>query len=135
MLLFDLTFVAAVLPRGKDVGELRAFKGTVVRTGAPKLLEWTRHYRCTQCDHEFEQIANLSLANDFFPPPIRCPSENIPECTSRKFLALELVLRNVSSYQTILSLDDRRSKTTKIIKKSVYRNTCTRWELVPFRDR
>eukprot|EP01129_Flabellula_baltica_P008747 TRINITY_DN3500_c0_g1_i4.p1 TRINITY_DN3500_c0_g1~~TRINITY_DN3500_c0_g1_i4.p1 ORF type:complete len:643 (-),score=116.25 TRINITY_DN3500_c0_g1_i4:309-2237(-) len=76
------------LPRSSDIGKLVAVRGTVIRTGLPKLLEWKRTYICDKCHHEFIIEADIE-EKDPFPKPTECPSGNIPVCPSRKFSFLE----------------------------------------------
>lgn len=89
-----------VLPRSIDIGLLVAVRGTVIRTGPVKMLEWKRSYRCTRCKHEFEMEANIENSNPF-PSPTMCPSGLDPPCNSHSFLAISQGKIECKDYQEI----------------------------------
>jgi len=76
------------LPRSCDIGRFVCVRGTVIRTGQPKMLEWKRVYKCALCHNEFEKEADLT-AQDPFPYPVRCESGMTPACTGRKFTLVQ----------------------------------------------
>ena len=51
--------------RADDVGGLVQVSGTVIRTGAVKMLEYIREYQCqsSRCNHEFTVAADMEQGN------------------------------------------------------------------------
>ncbi|KAI8999198.1 MCM2/3/5 family-domain-containing protein [Gaertneriomyces semiglobifer] len=42
------------VPSSEEVGKWRVMKGTVVRVGVPRVLEWTKLFQCTKCRGQWE---------------------------------------------------------------------------------
>ncbi|XP_062858615.1 DNA helicase MCM9 [Trichomycterus rosablanca] len=73
------------IPKSRDVGHFLSVTGTVIRTGATKVLEYQRDYMCNKCRHVFSVQADFEQHYSF-EPPTRCPGED--ECSSFKFTCL-----------------------------------------------
>eukprot|EP01132_Coremiostelium_polycephalum_P009733 gene9733-11953_t len=61
----------ATLPRSSDYGLFVEFRGTVVRTAQPKVLERTKNFECTKCGHIIESTIDYEQYNMFVLPK-RC---------------------------------------------------------------
>ncbi|KAL3687364.1 hypothetical protein R1sor_013673 [Riccia sorocarpa] len=85
--------------RVKDIGHLLTIQGTVIRSGAVKMLEGERVYRCTKCKHGFQVFSDLEMGNSF-PLPSVCPSQRAEECGGQKFV-LEEDSAKIHDYQEI----------------------------------
>ena len=75
------------VPRAKSVGELIAFKGTVIRTGQTKLLECKKIYECNKCKDHVVVEYDRSLYNQI-PKPLYCGAKGLEDdkvCESNKF--------------------------------------------------
>lgn len=73
--------------RVKHRGILLTLKGTVIRSGAIKMIEGEREYECRKCKHRFKVHPELESRNSI-PKPIFCPSKN-KHCESTSFQLLE----------------------------------------------
>ncbi|KAK1796159.1 hypothetical protein P4O66_009243, partial [Electrophorus voltai] len=73
------------IPKARDVGHFLSVTGTVIRTGATKVLEQRRDYMCNKCRHVFSVQADFEQHYSFV-PPTRCPSED--GCGSFAFTCL-----------------------------------------------
>lgn len=62
--------------RVKDIGRLITVKGTVIRSGAVKLLEGERIYECNKCKHRFKIFPDLETGHSI-QQPTSCPSQVI----------------------------------------------------------
>ncbi|GKD21412.1 probable DNA helicase MCM9 [Tanacetum coccineum] len=60
--------------RVKHRGILLTLKGTVIRSGATKMIEGERMYECRKCKHRFKVHPELESRNSI-PKPTACPSE------------------------------------------------------------
>ncbi|OAE19975.1 hypothetical protein AXG93_1520s1490 [Marchantia polymorpha subsp. ruderalis] len=74
--------------RVKDLGHLLTIHGTVIRSGAVKMLQGERTYRCTKCKHSFQVFSDLEMGNSF-PLPSSCPSQRTDPCGGQKFVHVE----------------------------------------------
>jgi DNA helicase MCM9 len=81
-----------------DVGPLVQIEGTVVRTGAVRVLEAQRWYRCLdqRCEHVFAVKPDAAQGN-VFEAPKRCPGQD-GSCGSRRFVEVE---RENADYQEL----------------------------------
>ncbi|GAM24606.1 hypothetical protein SAMD00019534_077810 [Acytostelium subglobosum LB1] len=61
------------LPRSSDYGLFVEFRGTVIRTGPPKVIERTKFFLCSKCKHQFQVNIDHELKNQFNLPK-RCPN-------------------------------------------------------------
>ncbi|KAI5065345.1 hypothetical protein GOP47_0020040 [Adiantum capillus-veneris] len=74
--------------RVKDIGRLITIKGTVIRSGAIKLLEGERLYECNKCKHRFKIYPDLETGNSL-QQPTSCPSQRTKPCLGTSFHAVE----------------------------------------------
>ncbi|MCO5550270.1 hypothetical protein L7F22_003751 [Adiantum nelumboides] len=74
--------------RVKDIGRLITIKGTVIRSGAIKLLEGERLYECNKCKYRFKIYPDLETGN-LLQQPTSCPSQRTKPCTGTSFHAVE----------------------------------------------
>ncbi|MCO5589374.1 hypothetical protein L7F22_043341 [Adiantum nelumboides] len=74
--------------RVKDIGRLITIKGTVIRSGAIKLLEGERLYECNKCKYRFKIYPDLETGNSL-QQPTSCPSQRTKPCTGTSFHAVE----------------------------------------------
>lgn len=81
--------------RASDVGPVVQLGGTVVRTGAVKMLETCRVYQCCGCGVEFRVEADREQGN-VLEAPTSCGSD--AKCQSRKFAE---VSRETTDYQEL----------------------------------
>lgn len=71
--------------RQDDVNRLLSLSGTVVRTGQIKMLQATREFVCTKCEHSFTVSADLEQRYQM-PLPPECPSRlGLKPCGGVKF--------------------------------------------------
>ena len=61
-------------PSCKDKGVFLCILGTVVKTGSPKLLEFSKPYRCSKCKKTFDVEAPLEKCHAFPKKVNRCPN-------------------------------------------------------------
>ncbi|XP_066371272.1 probable DNA helicase MCM9 isoform X2 [Miscanthus floridulus] len=71
--------------RVKHMRKLIALKGTVIRSGGVKMIEYERCYMCRKCKHSFEVYPELEARNRINLPPL-CPKGG---CTSASFQFVE----------------------------------------------
>ncbi|XP_076924852.1 putative DNA helicase MCM9 [Bidens hawaiensis] len=74
--------------RVKHRGILLTLKGTVIRSGAVKMIEGEREYECRKCKYRFKVQPELESRNSI-PKPIFCPSKKDKYCESTGFQLLE----------------------------------------------
>eukprot|EP01133_Synstelium_polycarpum_P004959 gene4959-5764_t len=68
-----VTTKRSFLPRSSDYGVFIECRGTVIRSGATKILEKSKMYYCVKCKHEFEVYIDFEQHNQFDVPK-RCPN-------------------------------------------------------------
>ncbi|XP_056873809.1 DNA helicase MCM9 isoform X2 [Takifugu flavidus] len=73
------------IPRSRDVGCFLSVTGTVICTGATKVLEYEREYMCTSCHYVFTKQADFEQFYSFT-QQMSCP--NSTDCKSNKFTSL-----------------------------------------------
>ncbi|KXG19610.1 probable DNA helicase MCM9 isoform X2 [Sorghum bicolor] len=73
--------------RVKHMRKLIALKGTVIRSGGVKMIEYERCYMCRKCKHSFEVYPELEARNRINLPPL-CPKAS-RGCTSASFQFVE----------------------------------------------
>ncbi|KAI9104624.1 MCM2/3/5 family-domain-containing protein [Phlyctochytrium arcticum] len=74
------------VPRSDEVGRWRVLKGTVVRTGAIKMLEWAKVFECNKCQGRWEVHSDREQHNTVTRPK-RCEVERDseePPCTGTR---------------------------------------------------
>ncbi|KAF5813711.1 putative DNA helicase [Helianthus annuus] len=74
--------------RVKHRGILLTLKGTVIRSGAVKMIEGEREYECRKCKYRFKVHPELESRNSI-PKPMFCPSKKQKYCESTSFQLLE----------------------------------------------
>eukprot|EP00267_Zea_mays_P042994 XP_020395039.1 probable DNA helicase MCM9 isoform X2 [Zea mays] len=74
--------------RVKHMKKLIALKGTVIRSGGVKMIEFERCYMCRKCKHSFKVYPELEAGNRINLPP-SCPSKDSRSCTSVSFQFVE----------------------------------------------
>ncbi|KAL3814390.1 hypothetical protein ACJIZ3_015658 [Penstemon smallii] len=79
------TFPSIGRVRVKHRGILLTLKGTVIRSGAIKMIEGEKIYECRVCKHRFKVFPEVETRNST-PRPTYCPSEN---CESTRFGIVE----------------------------------------------
>uniref|UniRef100_A0A164VRU8 Probable DNA helicase MCM9 n=1 Tax=Daucus carota subsp. sativus TaxID=79200 RepID=A0A164VRU8_DAUCS len=85
---FPETFPSIGRVRVKHRGILLTLKGTVIRSGAIKMVEGDRTFECRRCKHRFKVSPELETGNSV-PKPTFCPSEKQKYCESTSFKLLE----------------------------------------------
>lgn len=85
---FPETFPSIGRVRVKHRGILLTVKGTVIRSGAIKMMEGERVYECRKCKHRFKVSPELETRNSI-PKPTSCPSQWPKFCESTSFQLLE----------------------------------------------
>ncbi|CAL9222808.1 unnamed protein product [Arabidopsis halleri] len=78
------TFPSIGRVRVKHRGILLMLKGTVIRSGAVKMYEGERMYRCRKCKHMFPIFPELESINSIVKPPF-CPSQRSKSCEGTNF--------------------------------------------------
>ncbi|KAH9299790.1 hypothetical protein KI387_031472, partial [Taxus chinensis] len=93
--------------RVKDIGKLITIKGTVIRSGAIKMLEGEREYECAKCKHRFKVFPELETGNTVR-QPTSCPSQRVNICqgTSFKYVKDSKICRD---YQEIKIQENMQS--------------------------
>ncbi|KAL6046136.1 DNA helicase mcm9 [Balamuthia mandrillaris] len=77
------------LPRSSDIGSFIEVRGTVIRTGTIKMLEWRREMQCSRCKHIVHVTADPEQGN-VFPKIIKCPNpDKDPPCNGKTFKPIE----------------------------------------------
>ncbi|XP_051131573.1 probable DNA helicase MCM9 isoform X2 [Andrographis paniculata] len=79
------TFPSIGKVRVKHRGILLTLKGTVIRSGAVKMIEGEKIYQCRVCKHSFKVFPEVETRNST-PRPTYCPSQN---CESMRFQIIE----------------------------------------------
>ncbi|CAN4107941.1 unnamed protein product [Withania somnifera] len=82
------TFPSIGRVRVKHRGILLTIKGTVIRSGAVKMIEGERVYECRRCKHRFKVYPEVETRNSI-PNPIFCPSQRSKICESTSFQLVE----------------------------------------------
>ncbi|GAQ89831.1 hypothetical protein (MCM9-like) [Klebsormidium nitens] len=70
--------------RCEDIGRILAVRGTIIRTGAVKMLEGEREYECAKCKLRFKVTPQLEQDNKLT-LPASCPSDRTKPCKSVTF--------------------------------------------------
>ncbi|KAK3128734.1 hypothetical protein QOZ80_6BG0465700 [Eleusine coracana subsp. coracana] len=70
--------------RVKHMGNLITLKGTVIRSGGVKMIEYEREYMCKKCGHSFTCYPELEAGNHIN-LPASCPSASSKSCPSASF--------------------------------------------------
>ncbi|KAL2629347.1 hypothetical protein R1flu_014033 [Riccia fluitans] len=86
--------------RVKDLGHLLTIQGTVIRSGAVKMLEGERTYKCTKCKNSFQVFTDLEMGNSFPLPSVCSSNKRAEECGGQKFV-LEEGSEKCHDYQEI----------------------------------
>ncbi|XP_020699790.2 probable DNA helicase MCM9 isoform X2 [Dendrobium catenatum] len=73
--------------RVKHRGILLTVKGTVIRSGAVKMIEGERVYACRKCRHRFKVYPELEIGNAIR-LPTSCPSRNSKICEGTSFQSI-----------------------------------------------
>ncbi|KAH0458116.1 hypothetical protein IEQ34_013431 [Dendrobium chrysotoxum] len=73
--------------RVKHRGILLTVKGTVIRSGAVKMIEGERVYECRKCRHRFKVYPELEIGNAIR-LPTSCPSRNSKICEGTSFQSI-----------------------------------------------
>ncbi|PIN10218.1 DNA replication licensing factor, MCM2 component [Handroanthus impetiginosus] len=79
------TFPSIGRVRVKHRGILLTLKGTVIRSGAVKMIEGEKIYECRVCKHRFKVYPEVETRNSISRPTF-CPSQN---CESTRFQIVE----------------------------------------------
>ncbi|XP_057488382.1 probable DNA helicase MCM9 isoform X1 [Actinidia eriantha] len=74
--------------RVKHRGILLTLKGTVIRSGAIKMIEGERLFTCRKCKHRFKVYPELETRNTL-PQPSSCPPQGSKTCESTSFHFVE----------------------------------------------
>ncbi|XP_075073551.1 putative DNA helicase MCM9 isoform X1 [Nicotiana tabacum] len=82
------TFPSIGRVRVKHRGMLLTIKGTIIRSGAMKMIEGERIYECRRCKHRFKVYPEVETRNSI-PKPIFCPSQRPKFCESTSFQLVE----------------------------------------------
>ncbi|XP_059653282.1 probable DNA helicase MCM9 [Cornus florida] len=82
------TFPSIGRIRVKHRGILLTLKGTVIRSGAIKMIEGERDYLCRKCKHRFTVFPELETRNSV-PLPSSCPSQGFKGCEGTNFQLIE----------------------------------------------
>ncbi|KAJ1818763.1 DNA helicase mcm9 [Coemansia sp. RSA 2675] len=78
----------AKMPRTGDAGRLVTVTGTVMRTGAAKLMDTQRLYACAKCGGRFAVAADVEQFG-LIPAPTRCRAPGDAFCSSTAFAAVD----------------------------------------------
>nr|XP_043630756.1 probable DNA helicase MCM9 [Erigeron canadensis] len=78
--------IGRVRVKHRDI--LLTLKGTVIRSGAIKMIEGERQYECRKCKHRFKVHPELENRNAI-QKPTSCPSKDPKYCESTSFELLE----------------------------------------------
>ncbi|XP_071931100.1 probable DNA helicase MCM9 isoform X4 [Coffea arabica] len=82
------TFPSIGRVRVKHRGILLTLKGTVIRSGAIKMIEGEKIYECRNCKHRFKVYPEVETRN-VIPKPTICPSQSSKFCESTRFNLIE----------------------------------------------
>ncbi|KAJ8754804.1 hypothetical protein K2173_012728 [Erythroxylum novogranatense] len=103
--------------RVKHWGILLTLKGTVIRSGAVKMFEGDRMYRCRKCKHEFPVHPELESRNSIT-LPFFCPSQGSKTCGGTSFECIEdSVMRH--DYQEIKIQESTQVLGVGVIPRSI----------------
>ncbi|WCJ18778.1 DNA replication licensing factor Mcm2 [Euphorbia peplus] len=111
------TFPSIGRIRVKHIGILLTLKGTVIRSGAIKMYEGQRMYRCTKCKHEFPVYPELESRNSITLPSF-CPSQRSKPCEGTRFDCVDdAVVRH--DYQEIKIQESTQVLGVGVIPRSI----------------
>ncbi|XP_010547918.1 PREDICTED: probable DNA helicase MCM9 isoform X2 [Tarenaya hassleriana] len=111
------TFPSIGRVRVKHRGILLTLKGTVIRSGAVKMYEGERMYRCRKCKHEFPLFPELEARNSIVKPSI-CPSQRLKPCEGTNFDPIDdTVIRH--DYQEIKIQENTQVLGVGVIPRSI----------------
>ncbi|XP_037491168.1 probable DNA helicase MCM9 [Jatropha curcas] len=111
------TFPSIGRVRVKHRGILLTLKGTVIRSGAIKMYEGERMYRCRKCKHEFPVYPELESRNSITLPSF-CPSLRSKPCEGLKFDCVdETIIRH--DYQEIKIQESTQVLGVGVIPRSI----------------
>ncbi|KAG6535677.1 probable DNA helicase MCM9 isoform X1 [Zingiber officinale] len=82
------TFPSIGRVRVRHRGILLTLKGTVIRSGAIKMIEWEQIYECRKCKHRFKVHPELESGKSI-KPPTSCPSRRSKSCEGTYFIPIE----------------------------------------------
>ncbi|XP_020082433.1 probable DNA helicase MCM9 [Ananas comosus] len=82
------TFPSIGRVRVKHRGFLLTLKGTVIRSGAVKMIEGEREYQCRKCRHRFKVYPEMETGNRVV-LPTSCPSRGSKGCEGTHFQFVE----------------------------------------------
>ncbi|XP_074567887.1 putative DNA helicase MCM9 isoform X2 [Curcuma longa] len=82
------TFPSIGRVRVRHRGILLTLKGTVIRSGAIKMIEWEQIYECRKCKHRFKVHPELESGKSI-KPPASCPSRRSKSCEGTYFIPIE----------------------------------------------
>ncbi|XP_039843611.1 probable DNA helicase MCM9 isoform X2 [Panicum virgatum] len=74
--------------RANHMRKLITLKGTVIRSGGVKMIEYERDYMCRKCQHSFTVRPELEAGNRINLPAL-CPSKSSRGCGSASFQSVE----------------------------------------------
>ncbi|KND05144.1 uncharacterized protein SPPG_08879 [Spizellomyces punctatus DAOM BR117] len=80
------------VPRSDEVGKWRVLKGTVVRTGAVRMLESAKVFQCTKCGARWEVPSDREQFN-LVPKPRRCAFDDgnmLQGCAGAKIIEVDV---------------------------------------------
>ncbi|CAK9174061.1 unnamed protein product [Ilex paraguariensis] len=97
---FPETFPSIGRVRVKHRGILLTLKGTVIRSGAIKMIEGEKIYECRKCKHRFKVYPEVETRNSI-PKPTVCPSQKPKFCESTSFQLIEDSNKICHDYQEI----------------------------------
>ncbi|KAJ4817552.1 Minichromosome maintenance family protein [Rhynchospora pubera] len=82
------TFPSIGRLRVKHRGILLTLKGTVIRSGAVKMIEGERKYQCKKCKHQFTVYPEIETGNRINLPSF-CPPQGSKQCEGVSFQFIE----------------------------------------------
>ncbi|CAN6202066.1 unnamed protein product [Urochloa humidicola] len=85
---FPETFPSIGKVRVKHMMKLITLKGTVIRSGGVRMIEFERDYMCRKCKHRFRRSPELEAGNRIN-LPASCPSKSSRGCVSSSFEVIE----------------------------------------------
>ncbi|CAH2052000.1 unnamed protein product [Thlaspi arvense] len=111
------TFPSIGRVRVKHRGILMMLKGTVIRSGAVKMYEGERMYRCRKCKHIFPLFPELESINSIVKPPF-CPSQRSKSCEGTNFDPLDDTITR-HDYQEIKIQENTQVLGVGVIPRSI----------------
>ncbi|XP_050212085.1 probable DNA helicase MCM9 isoform X1 [Mercurialis annua] len=112
------TFPSIGRVRVKHRGILLTLKGTVIRSGAIKMYEGERIYRCRKCKNEFPVFPELETRNSIILPSF-CPSLRSKPCEGTRFDCVdETIIRH--DYQEIKIQESTQVLGVGVIPRSIH---------------